>query len=588
MHTINIFPRHLFFLVFFLLTTAQAVAQPFRPDQKGYVSDPKFHQLIKKRGYELTGSFSYTSIWTENGAETKMAAPVMKNGEWIYIDLNGKELESAELQYAAEPAQEAYEGQSYDVQAPDYRNYEMIPQDKARTVIPAEEKTIEKPETKSKPKKRKPAAPEKIIVMYDLDNLRNENGRYKAIIITDSAQSVIAYGLKDPLGNWVLQPAYDYLVVIANNNRAILAQSGGCYGLYSLPDGKELVPPTYSIAEALTYDSRYPDLPLKVKLNGKWGLLTTEGKEIVAPQFDRIALCEENPAFLEVTRGGKKGILDASSGKILIQTLYDRINWEWNVHGAIVNNNGLSGLVDFEGHELLPPVYTNIWQLGDGLFMVNEERCPELCKQGIYDFFARKMVVAPVFTSASVMDGKKVIRVSLERGDHAKYGLVDLHGNTVLPAIYDKISDRFPNNFIELKTGEFYGMADETGKVKIEPAYESLDLAFTGGSEVFDGTDWQTEQQKIYVLAGKSGKMGLLDGEGKELVPFLYESIRVYADCLVARLNGSDGVLDLNGKKTTIGFSYKQLNPDMKGIFFGEKNGRSFLLDFYGHSVCQD
>ena len=95
-----------------------------------------------------------------------------------------------------------------------------------------------------------------------------------------------------------------------------------------------------------------------------------------------------------------------------------------------------------------------------------------------------------------------------------KWGVQDLEGNVIIPAIFDKVSDADrPNHFI-VRQNEKEGVIDEHMKWIIPCEYSSL---------------YCYEPHNAYVAYDQKPRRkrigGMLDTEGKVILPFLYEHV---------------------------------------------------------------
>ena len=90
-----------------------------------------------------------------------------------------------------------------------------------------------------------------------------------------------------------------------------------------------------------------------VRLNGKWGVINTEGKEVVPLKYDDVEYFHEGLAAVKLN--GKWGFVD-KEGKEVIPLKYDSVgSFHEGLAGVLLNGQG--GLVDKTGKELLPCVY---------------------------------------------------------------------------------------------------------------------------------------------------------------------------------------------------------------------------------------
>lgn len=91
--------------------------------------------------------------------------------------------------------------------------------------------------------------------------------------------------------------------------------------------------------------------------NGKCGLITQDGKEILKPQFDEIGHFGRD-GIAYTTKKGLKGLVNMT-GQIIVENIYGdigRFNGPW----AITRKNGLAGMINKRGKVLIENKYESI------------------------------------------------------------------------------------------------------------------------------------------------------------------------------------------------------------------------------------
>jgi hypothetical protein len=91
--------------------------------------------------------------------------------------------------------------------------------------------------------------------------------------------------------------------------------------------------------------------------NGKAGLVTQGGKEIIKPQFDHIGRFGRD-GIAYTTKKGLKGLIDMT-GKIIVDNIYGDIGG-FNGPWAITRKNGLAGMINKQGKVLVENKYETI------------------------------------------------------------------------------------------------------------------------------------------------------------------------------------------------------------------------------------
>ncbi len=91
--------------------------------------------------------------------------------------------------------------------------------------------------------------------------------------------------------------------------------------------------------------------------NGKAGLVTQAGKELIKPQFDHIGRFGRD-GIAYTTKKGLKGMIDMT-GKIIVDNIYGDIS-SFNGPWAITRKNGLAGMINKQGKVLIENKYETI------------------------------------------------------------------------------------------------------------------------------------------------------------------------------------------------------------------------------------
>ena len=95
---------------------------------------------------------------------------------------------------------------------------------------------------------------------------------------------------------------------------------------------------------------------IKVKKNGRWGVINSSGVQICACIYDEI--CENENGFAIVWKNGKYGIVN-TDGKILCKPIYDYI-WSFENGFAKVEKNGKYGFINTDGKQICKCIYEDI------------------------------------------------------------------------------------------------------------------------------------------------------------------------------------------------------------------------------------
>ncbi len=288
------------------------------------------------------------------------------------------------------------------------------------------------------------------------------------------------YGVIDRQGNIIVEPIYD-IVQIPNPSKDVFV----CMYDYSIEEKEykvkvfnkesEQIYKEYANIQGIQTETTYDGIPyeksvLKYKTNGKYGLLSIDGKEITKPVYDQISAITYKEGMLLVKQGEQCGVINMN-GKQVIPVEYESITADnyynkdslYQKAGFIVskkNEDGYRyGYIDYKGKKIIGAQYTEIERV------VNSK------------------------------DDKNIYLVALKDG---QAGLLK-NKKVLLNYEYEDISYNAYNDVFVLQRNGKQGIADKQGKIKIPTEYESI---------LFGG---------IYINATKDEKLSILDLEGNKI-----------------------------------------------------------------------
>jgi len=395
----------------FLFTSVLTKAQQFIPDETGYVSDPKFFTLVRNRKYQLVGLFQRT-----NGHY--MSARVLKNGQWLLLDQNGKE-----------------------------------------TVDPSDHNTrVTSHEIKGDPGERDDFDPRKYVHPSNID-----------IEISTGNKS----GLINKRTNKVIIPA-KYDEIRLSDFRFVMVRSGTKWGVIS-KQGSELIKPKYDEMRTLGVfmkgEKHITGDAIIVAVDHKWGLISPEGNEVISPQYDEIKTSWSGFPMLFVRLGDKWGLIN-NQGKELIKPVYSVID-DFNKGGlasiGITGNKIVKhGIIDTSGHEIIKPQYDVAYTINNKLIITTMGKYPETPKTNIWTNKGEKK---------SVTDYKAVGQffrnTAIVIGQDNKQGCIDSTGREMVKPIYNFVTIPSSQFFI-VSLNDKHGVINRDGVMIIPLVYDNI------------------------------------------------------------------------------------------------------------------
>ena len=456
--------------------------------------------------------------------------------------------------------------------------------------------------------------------------------------------TVMQFGLKDVRGNVVAKPRFDHLLIIEGSSDMVIAIKDKKFGLLK-NTGKML--------QNLDYDRIYPmndnsyenenhflcgvknNLISLWNFEGKklcnhqfsaltqfynglccaaigkeWGVINTEGKFIINPQYKSIRSYQFNQQFLAETENGF-GLINLKN-EVIVPFNYDQlssINQFW--YGTSKNGNHL---YDAQGNKSSITNLGSCYHYGAG-YIDDNIICSEF---GRYGLVGKNMdwLIPPAFDTIYRYSNFHV----LKRGEF--YGYDDLGGRSVVPVNYNQISPS-GNNFILKLNGE-YGLVNNAYQFLVPVAYDSIQqlaISISGGTKYVyaaqSDSGWQLcnnegqflknatfdevlslNHRVFAVKKGSNYHFGTMRGDSIIVWnKFQFASIRYLYSNVVEYKDGKKyGIIQLshNGNlpftKLTEAIYEAPLKQAMyyAGSFVAKKNGNYQLINANGQAINAD
>lgn len=296
---------------------------------------------------------------------------------------------------------------------------------------------------------------------------------------------------------------------------------------------------------------------VRVRRDGEWMTIDKSGRTVRGEGND----IERDGDFIYydgdligIVRGGKLGYVDRE-GNTVVPFEYDFI--EYSSYGfseglATVSKNGKWGFVDAGGREVVEPTLeyesvskidrgvAKVWvgnvgnlpalpgesELEHNMRIVAERRRVRRC--GLIDKNGREIIPAECTDIVFFSDGDDVCLLEKD----GIYSILGADGkvtemNADVRARWDDISYCSDRTFYVTKDGR-RGLIDFEGRELIPPVYDSV---------------VPPSPESRYVLVGKDGKFSICEPFGEPVVPFSFDWIRIaYGDVTTAQKDGVVGI----------------------------------------------
>ena len=319
-----------------------------------------------------------------------------------------------------------------------------------------------------------------------------------------------------------------YIVLMVIVLIVVLAISS--YFIYNkiIEDGKK-----YEIEEVKDFNY------FALRRENKYGIMNKEGKIIIEPKYTNITIPNPDKAIFICEYEDKKIVVNENNEKILgdyeeidairLNNLASSFMYEKSV--LTYKENEKYGLIDFKGKKITKPIYDNI-------------------------------------ESVPYKEGELLVK------QNGKFGIINIKGVELIKSQYDQISVdnyfteddgyKYSGYIVSEKTedGYRYGYINSNWKLIVEPKYNDL-------YRIIDIDN----KEDIYLVGAENGKFGVLKGENL-VIPNEYQSIRYdkNKNILIVEKVKKYGVIDLEGKEI-LPIKFSQI--DAIGVYLYAKNGEN-------------
>jgi hypothetical protein len=356
------------------------------------------------------------------------------------------------------------------------------------------------------------------------------------------------WGFIDINGNQIIEPAYKEVTDFSEGLSAVKSVWDGRWG-YIDSSGSMVISPVFD------YATPFNEGRAVVTVDGNQGLIDKSGEYILSPTFEKITKLSQGRAFVLV-RGNWK--LVDKSGHYVTQNSFKQVtpfrdglaaftgfNNDYNVQGYIDREGNISILtgddfsVDIEGIGFSyrrSPIFRRRTTLRDLL----EYRPPKRV-YGLINTHG-EVVVPFRYSSISISSPCRAIVTA-----NSQYGVIDLDGNVIVPTRYTYIG-RFSEGLaiVQRNLGDKYGYIDERGRLVIGPIQEMNYSAQTISPEFPRSRNFHNGRA---LFKGENGKYGYIDKSGSIVIEPSFDKAYPFKDGLAQFENANQwGYINLSGE----------------------------------------
>ena len=307
----------------------------------------------------------------------------------------------------------------------------------------------------------------------------------------------------------------------------------------------------------------------------KWGILNSNGENTIDPMYQEMVIVPDSSkdVFLctydvnEETGDYKTKVVNSKNEQIFtdyskIEALenYDENKNIWYEENVLkVQKNGLWGLINLDGNEVLAPDYDNI----ESLKGLKDSLLIE--KNGLVGLVNDKgMKILDINYTKIEAIGRDYKEGYITVNEEGKYGVYSFSGKQILENKYNKIDKMYSENYFVIEENGTQKLINTNGEIVLEEGFDEIAQIVTSG-----------------IVFKKDNKFGLMNFDKNVVIEAKYQNLKeINKNCFMAKQDEICGVI-LDTEEVKIPFEYSDIYYDSKaGIYVAEdKEYNSSIID---------
>ena len=347
-------------------------------------------------------------------------------------------------------------------------------------------------------------------------------------------------GVIDKAGNLIIESNYDDIKIPNPEKDVFVCYKNGTTKILNSQKQEKLT--DYQSVEPIqlkniTTNLMYEKTVLKYEKNGKYGLVSLEGKKITGPIYESIEGLPYKEGELLIKKDGKYGVINIK-GNELVKNIYDQIS----VDGYYTTDNGYK----YAGY-----IVSNTTEEGYRYGYIN---------------YKGKVVLKPEYNQLSrtidIDDDENAYIIAAKNG---QFGIMK-NNEQLLPNEYQSIVYDEGNDIFTIEKSKKYGVTNKDGKILVPTEYKQIDVTGiylyaqneqgttvynTEGTQVNIDTsvailNTNNEKYKIKITNKDGTKYGVIGKNGEEIIAQQYSYIEYLNDnyFIVSKNDSKLGVID--------------------------------------------
>lgn len=300
--------------------------------------------------------------------------------------------------------------------------------------------------------------------------------------------------------------------------------------------------------------------------NGKWGIINSDGKVIIEPQYDEMPVVPDSSQSLFVCtydvdyQAGtyKTKVVNEKNDSII--TGYDSVNFIDNIdengniyyvnNVLIVQKDGKYGLVNLKGSKVLDAEYDEISILSgvDNSLIIRKDNNIGLCD------YSGNIIITPEYKDIIAI-GNDYKNGYITVNHNGLYGIIDFNKAVILDNQYLDIKPIYSSNKYAVKIDEGYRIIDKSGKPIVNKSFEDI-----------------KDINNDNIIFKQNGKFGITNVNLEDKVKAQFDDLIFMSNNnYIAQDNGLYGVIDINNE-VQIDFTYLNIDNNTKAGVVIAKN----------------
>lgn len=313
------------------------------------------------------------------------------------------------------------------------------------------------------------------------------------------------YGLIDLKGKHILDQEYENIYPMIGIQKTIIVENGSNKGLVNSGLSKIVIEPKYNNIEALTKD--YSDGYIVTDTNGKKGVISSDGKNILECEYDNIQNVTGNDMFV-VSKDNKNIVINKKAEEVL--NIENKTILSINNNNLIYSESNKYGVINTDNEKVFDAEYDYIRFMFDKYYIAKKDG-----KYGVITV-GEENKLDFIYNNITYIENANIIEVEKENNN------TDLLNNDFEVELSDVIVSE-----INIDKGFL--------RIRDQEEYKYYNFNFE------EKTNFEVLPTNTLFLIKENGKYGYANSEGEKIVDPIYDDAKEqneYGYCAVKK----DGV----------------------------------------------